>query len=388
MDLDGAKRSHEEYARSQQATMIDLARTPPYMAPQQYYTESTLRFTPLPRQQCILDPSSSAQPCCLEPKTLPRRYGIEDRLAIDSVHRATNNFHQTRGRYCDNSLLDAECPYPRPLERAGHEPCAAPTPYQQTAEEQYEAGVDIEHFADRVYMTNAGEGSWSGSLGFEDDIAAERTLPRRATGAIEFLGLCRDALQAGRAVAGPRSYIAPHSQSASLDVNHQNRAWQMYVPLRNPARAITGRLLPGNNIILKWCTVNEAPVKCEHPLCAAPNGWVAADGYYVAVEGSYGTQQGYCLDCLEKLWNAEGMPDAPPLAIVSTPRATYLRTDAMDVYDGVSKDVQPPEPPTAIADDKQLCFSLEKNISPASCDLSLQLDGGGDSAEMKQPVTP
>lgn len=144
----------------------------------------------------------------------------------------------------------------------------------------------------------------------------------------------------------------------------------------------------GNNIILKWRTVNEAPVKCEHPLCAAPNGWVAADGYYVAVEGSYGTQQGYCLDCLEKLWNAEGMPDAPPLAIVSTPSATYLRTDAMDMYDGISKDVQPPEPPTAIADDKQLCSSLEKNISPASCDLSLQLDGGGDSAEMKQPVTP
>lgn len=236
MDLDGAKRSHEEYARSQQATMIDLARTPPYMAPQQYYTESTLRFTPLPRQQCILDPSSSAQPCCLEPKTLPRRYGIEDMLPIDSVHKATNNFHQTRGRYCDNSLLDAECPYPRPLERAGHEPCAALTPHQQTAEEQYEAEVDTEHFADRVYMTNAGEGSWSGSLGLEVDIAVERTLPRQATGAIGFLGLSRDALQTGGAIIGFRSSIAPHSRSDFLDVNHQNRAWKMDVTLREQSQ--------------------------------------------------------------------------------------------------------------------------------------------------------
>lgn len=289
--MDGTKRK----ARSSPAPpttslpVMDFGTTPPWSLPPTLYPESALRSTQQ-SPKCTIHPAALHQPTATEP--------------IDSSPWTPLN---------NSSKQHPPLQARKRIGRRAPEAVGAPI---ADADENVDVHVDTEN--DGVYMINAKEGSWSGSLSSEDNPEVQEKLPPQAELALKHLKRAQElAKQQERLKAANIAMEALLNETKSTGMTPEDKAkWQKDLLLRNTMRQIKKKLQQGAALTLEHLGPVNLTMTCAHPLCPAPGKLVPAGAYYVILAQPCQSESvsRYCLFCLEALWNGKGiagqLPDA------------------------------------------------------------------------------
>lgn len=293
---------------------IDLGATPPWALPPVYHEESALRFTQSPEFNLTINPAALHAGSPNIPRSLPAWTALNASPTL----QARSNSRKQIGK----AALPVVA---RDIDSANDDD-----------DESIICGVDIDNGRDGVYMLNAAEGSWSGSLAAEDDPEVRATLPDSAVLVLkhlkraqqlaeeqQFLTLSEDeAAEAERHGSDVATVIGNATEdwqrppdefrqvfTTQDDYEEEKRKWHRDLLLRNIVRRIKSKLNSGAVLTLERLGPVNATMTCAHPDCPAPDRRIPPGAYYIILgqPRQLESAERFCLFCLEWLWNGRGM---------------------------------------------------------------------------------
>ena len=261
--MDGAERKERGQPASQEASsiaMIDFGATPPWSLPFSIHEESALR-------------STQGSTDCLNSITADQH--------LESLRTSNQRSHHRAASATEVSKIQAE-------------PVNAASSNEHHGGSPNEGRVDVED--DGVYMLNAHEQSWSGSLSGDDNDVGEQMVLNM------HLELALEKIKARRLAECNVRMAALLSSDKTGNPATDDRRLALIGKVKSE---IGSELQLGARLIIDRMGNVKAPVVCANPICPAPGMLVKPGTYYISLlrpDLTVGNDH-FCLLCLEFLWN-------------------------------------------------------------------------------------
>ena len=259
--MDGTKRKQRGQPASQGASsiaMIDFGATPPWSLPFSVHEEPALRSTQ--KSSSSTDSTTASQ-------------------HFESLRTRDHSTGHKAASATEVSKIPAKPVNP-----------ASSNDHDDDGADEDRAGVD-----DGVYMLNAHETSWSGSLSENDDVGEQMVLNMHLELALEKIKAKRLAECNARMAA-----LLSSDKTGHPATNDRRPA------LIGKVKSEIGKELQlGARLIVDRMGNVKAPVVCANPLCPAPGMLVKPGTHYIRLlrpDLTIGNDH-FCLPCLEFLWN-------------------------------------------------------------------------------------